>query len=43
MLHMKGEFMRADGRKNDELRNIRFTHNYTKHALGSVLTEFGDT
>ena len=35
--------MRADGRKNDELRNIRFTHNYTKHALGSVLTEFGDT
>lgn len=35
--------MRNDGRKNDELRNIRFTKNYTKHALGSVLVEFGDT
>lgn len=35
--------MRFDGRKNDELRPIRFTHNFTKHALGSVLVEFGDT
>lgn len=35
--------MRADKRKNNELRKIRFTHNYTKHALGSVLVEFGDT
>ena len=35
--------MRADYRKNDELRNIKFTHNYTKHALGSILVEFGDT
>ena len=35
--------MRIDGRKNDELRQIKFTHNYTKHALGSVLVEFGDT
>ena len=30
-------------RKNDELREIKFTHNYTKNALGSVLVEFGDT
>lgn len=30
-------------RKNDELRKIKFTKNYTKHALGSVLVEFGDT
>lgn len=30
-------------RKNDELREIRFTRNYTKHAYGSVLVEFGDT
>ena len=30
-------------RKNNELREIKFTKNYTKHALGSVLTEFGDT
>lgn len=35
--------MRIDGRKNDELREIKFTHGFTKHALGSVLTEFGDT
>ena len=35
--------MRIDGRKNDELRQIKFTHNFTKHALGSVLVEFGDT
>ena len=35
--------MRADGRENDELRKIKFTHNFTKHALGSVLVEFGDT
>ena len=35
--------MRIDGRKNNELRPIKFTHNFTKHAMGSVLTEFGDT
>lgn len=35
--------MRLDGRENNELRPIKFTHNFTKHALGSVLVEFGDT
>ena len=30
-------------RKNDELRPIKFTKNFTKNALGSVLVEFGDT
>jgi len=35
--------MRADGRKNDDLREIKFTRNYTKNSLGSVLVEFGDT
>ena len=35
--------MRIDGRKNNQLREIKFTHNFTKHALGSVLVEFGDT
>ena len=35
--------MRFDGRKNDQAREIKFTRNYTKHALGSVLAEFGDT
>lgn len=35
--------MRTDGRKNDEMRQIKFTRNFTKNALGSVLAEFGDT
>jgi ribonuclease PH len=35
--------MRKDGRKNNELREIDFTINYTKHAEGSVLAIFGDT
>ena len=35
--------MRIDSRKNDELRPIKFTHDFTKHALGSVLVEFGET
>ena len=35
--------MRIDGRENNELRPIKFTHNFTRHALGSVLVEFGDT
>lgn len=35
--------MRIDGRKNDQLRLIKFTKDYTKNALGSVLVEFGDT
>ena len=35
--------MRLDGRENNQLREIKFTHNFTKHALGSVLVEFGDT
>ncbi len=30
-------------RKNDELREIKFTPDFTKNALGSVLVEFGDT
>lgn len=35
--------MRIDGRENNQLREIKFTHNFTKHALGSILVEFGDT
>lgn len=35
--------MRPSGRANDQLREIRLTRNYTKHAEGSVLVEFGDT
>lgn len=35
--------MRPSGRTPEELRNIAITRNYTKHAEGSVLVEFGDT
>lgn len=35
--------MRKDNRKNNELRPIKFTRDFTKNALGSVLVEFGDT
>ncbi len=35
--------MRPSHRENNQLRNIRLTRNYTKHAEGSVLVEFGDT
>lgn len=35
--------IRFNNRKNNELRNIKITKDYTKHALGSVLVEFGDT
>lgn len=34
---------RSDGRKNNQLRKIKVTKNYTKHAHGSCLIEFGDT
>ncbi len=39
---IKDKVMRI-GRKNDELREIKFTKDFTKNALGSVLVEFGDT
>ena len=35
--------MRPSGRSPDEIREIKITRNYTKHAEGSVLIEFGDT
>jgi ribonuclease PH len=34
---------RPSGRAPDHLREIKITRNYTKHAEGSVLIEFGDT
>jgi ribonuclease PH len=34
---------RPSGRAADALRAVRLTRNYTKHAEGSVLVEFGDT
>jgi len=35
--------MRPSGRQPNALRNVTITRNYTKHAEGSVLVEFGDT
>lgn len=35
--------MRPSGRQANELRTIKFTCGYTKHAEGSVLVEFGET
>ncbi|MCB2427618.1 ribonuclease PH [Methylophaga pinxianii] len=35
--------MRPSGRQPNQLREITITRNYTKHAEGSVLVEFGDT
>lgn len=35
--------MRVDGRAADQLRSVRITLDYLKHAEGSVLIELGDT
>ncbi len=35
--------MRHDERANDQLRQVRITRNYIKHAEGSCLIEVGDT
>ncbi|AOE48930.1 ribonuclease PH [Kangiella sediminilitoris] len=35
--------MRPSGRSSNQLRPITITRNYTKHAEGSVLVEFGET
>lgn len=36
-------FRRRDNRAPDQLRQVKFTRNFTKNADGSVLVEFGDT
>lgn len=35
--------MRPSGRSTDQLRDIKFTRNFTMHSAGSVLIEFGNT
>lgn len=35
--------MRPSGRRADQMRSVRFSANYTRHAEGSVLAEFGAT
>lgn len=36
-------YIRPDGRKQDELREIKITLNWSEHAEGSALIEFGKT
>ena len=36
-------FVRFDGRQKDQVRPVKVTRNFTKHAEGSVLIEMGDT
>jgi ribonuclease PH len=42
-IHTSESQMRPSLRRPDQLRAIRFTRGYTRHAEGSVLVEFGDT
>jgi ribonuclease PH len=43
-LNIRGNSMqRPSGRQPDQMRDVRITRNFTKHAEGSVLVEFGDT
>ncbi|NVK40133.1 MAG: ribonuclease PH [Oceanospirillaceae bacterium] len=35
--------MRPSGRQPDQMREVKITRNFTKHAEGSVLVEYGDT
>ncbi len=35
--------MRPSGRQPDQMRLVRFTRHFTRHAEGSVLVEFGET
>ncbi|CAH2806255.1 MAG: Ribonuclease PH (EC [uncultured Paraburkholderia sp.] len=41
--NMTNDTQRPSGRWADQLRDVRITRHYTKHAEGSVLVEFGDT
>jgi ribonuclease PH len=42
-LTQSAPFARPSGRRPNQLRDVRITRHYTKHAEGSVLVEFGDT
>lgn len=41
--NMTNDTQRPSGRQAHQLRDVRITRHYTKHAEGSVLVEFGDT
>lgn len=38
-----GNLVRLDGRRKDQVRPVKITRNFIKHAEGSVLIEMGDT
>jgi ribonuclease PH len=40
---LQGAMARNNGRQRDELRTVKITRHYIKHAEGSVLIEVGDT
>jgi ribonuclease PH len=40
---VSGAAKRPSGRRADELRAVKLTRRYTRHAEGSVLVEFGET
>ena len=40
---MRPDVVSPSGRETNQLREIRLTRDYTRHAEGSVLVEFGDT
>jgi len=40
---MNNDFLRPDGRKSNQLREITFEKNIAPHATGSVLVSFGNT
>ena len=41
--HLGLDSLRPSGRQPDQMREVKITRNFTKHAEGSVLVEFGDT
>lgn len=43
LLIKSGINMRSSNRSSNQMRTIKITRNYTKHAEGSVLIEFGNT
>ncbi len=43
LAHIFGITMRPSSRTPEQIRPVKITRHYTKHAEGSVLVEFGDT
>jgi ribonuclease PH len=42
-MNVSAGFVRVDGRRKDQVRPIKITRHFIKHAEGSVLIEMGDT